>query len=257
MQAEPIRLRLQSGELLIGSWLFLGSPVTAEVMSLAGFDLLILDLEHSAGDVETLYHQLRAISAQSVPVVVRVGDDTAAPIKRALDAGAAGVVLPDVRSAESGRRFVDATRYAPEGSRGTHRLSRAAAYGLNWNGYLAQQAANPLTIGLVESAAGVSALDALLEIDKLDVIFIGAADLAASVGRLAEPQHPDVQDMVREIETKTLKAGKVLGGLAADAEEGRAKAAAGYRLLTFGSDALYLRNTAVEAARAARAALKP
>lgn len=247
--AIGLRDTLAAGGTLSASWLFLGSPVTSEIMSCAGFDVLILDREHSPGGMDTLYHQLRAIS---VPAIVRVGEANGAEIKRVLDAGAAGVALPALGSAEEARRFVAATRYAPAGTRGVQRLSRASVYGTRWREYAAGVGAAPLTLGLIETRAGLAALDDILDVGGLDVIFIGTGDLAADLGHVDAPSHPCVREAVAEIEVKTLAAGGILGGLAHSLEDAADKRKRGYRLLSFGSDALILRDGALAAAAMAR-----
>lgn len=243
---------MEGGATLRASWLFLGSPITAEILSLAGFDLLILDREHSPGDLDTLYHQLRAAR---VPVVVRLATPDAAAAKLALDAGAVGIALSNLETGEDAEALVLATRYTPEGVRGVQRLSRATDFGLGWDRYRNGIGAAPLVIGLVETRRGLANLADILAVSGLDVVFVGAVDLACDMGHVDRLDHAEVADAITRIERETLAAGKRLGGLASDAEDARAKAARGYALLTFGSDALYLRDGAVAAAAEAKAAL--
>ena len=241
-----LRQRLTQGEVLRASWLFLGSPVTTEILSLVGFDLLILDREHSPGGLDTLYHQLRA---SRVPVVIRVPAADADAIKLALDAGAAGIALSNLSTPEDAETLVKATRYTPGGTRGIQRLSRASQYGLNWDHYKNGVGAAPLVIGLIESRRDLANLDDILAIDGLDCLFVGAVDLACDLGHIDALDHDDVKEAVSRVEAGARSASVALGGLAAGETDAAEKLARGYRLLTFGSDALYLRDGAMAAAR--------
>lgn len=242
---NSLRAAVTERRLIGASWLFLGSPATTEILSLAGFDCLILDREHSPGDLDTLYHQLRA---SKVPVIVRLAQADAAMAKLVLDAGAAGLAVSNLETAEQAAHLVHATRYTPTGGRGIQRLSRAADYGMSWTNYRRTTGAAPLTMGLIESRRGVANLDAILKVDGLDVIFIGAVDLASDMGQMEDTDHPDVQAVIADIEQKVVASGKTLGGLAIDHADAMAKRQRGYTILTFGSDALYLRDGALKAA---------
>ncbi|MCR9085414.1 MAG: aldolase/citrate lyase family protein [Rhodobacteraceae bacterium] len=250
--SQDLRLQLRHGKTLSASWLFLGSPVTTEILSLAGFDLLLLDREHAPGGLDTLYHQLRA---SRVPVVVRLDGPDPSQIKLALDAGAEGIAISNLSTGDQARALIAATRYVPEGTRGIQRLSRAASYGPGWEAYRATTGAAPLTMAVIETVAGLENLDDILSVEGLDILFVGAVDLAAGLGHLDDMGHPDVQDAVRRIETRTRAAGKALGGLANAPEDAAAKQARGYQVLSFGSDALFLRDGALSAARHAKDAL--
>ncbi len=250
--ADPpggLRKALVERRFVGASWLFLGSPTTTEILSLAGFDCLILDREHSPGDLDTLYHQLRA---SKVPVIVRLAQADPAMIKLVLDAGAAGLAVSNLETAVDAATLVKATRYTPDGTRGIQRLSRAADYGLNWDGYRHDVGAAPMTMGLIESQRGAANLDDILKVDGLDLVFIGAVDLASDMGWMEDIGHRDVQAVIARIEEQVITSGKALGGLARDREDAAIKRQRGYSFLTFGSDALYLRDGAVAAAAQAR-----
>lgn len=244
-----LRSALTERRLIGSSWLFLGSPVATEILSLAGFDCLILDREHSPGDLDVLYHQLRA---SKVPVIVRLAHADTAAAKLVLDAGAAGLAVSNLETPQDASTLVQATRYTPDGTRGIQRLSRAADYGLNWDGYRRGVGAAPLTMGLIESRRGVTNLEAILAVDGLDVVFIGAVDLASDMGFVDDVSHPQVLAAIAEIEAMVLASGKVLGGLADDREDAAAKRQKGYGFLSFGSDARYLRDGALAAAKLAQ-----
>ena len=242
---HDLRAVLSERRLISASWLFLGSPATTEILSLAGFDCLILDREHSPGDLGALYHQLRA---SRVPVIVRLAEADAAMTKLVLDAGAAGVAVSNLETAEDAETLVRSTRYTPVGTRGIQRLSRAADYGLSWDDYRRTVGAAPLTMGLIESRRGAANLDAILGVGGLDAVFIGTVDLASDMGHLDDVAHPEVEAAIAAIEDKVVASGKLLAGLASGRNDALAKRRRGYGFLTFGSDALYLRESALAAA---------
>ena len=241
-----VQTKLRAGEPVSVGWLFMGSPITAEIMARSGFDLLILDLEHSPGADESMYHQLRACDAQGVPVVVRLPEVTSATVARTLDAGAAGIAISDMTEGRAADELGRFSTYATAGERGTHRVARGAGYGMDWDHYKDEVVPNLLLIGLIESQAGIDALQDIAGTPRLDAIFIGGVDLAAAFGRLTEPGHPDVQNALRHIEKIVSENGKALGGLATSLEDAKAKIAAGYTLISYGSDLIYLRDRALE-----------
>ncbi len=250
--SQDLRAHLSQGKTLSASWLFLGSPVATEVLSAAGFDLLLLDREHAPGGLDTLYHQLRSAN---VPVIVRLDAADPSQIKLALDAGAQGIAVSNLSTGDQARSLVASTRYVPEGTRGIQRLSRAAGYGIQWEQYRTTTGAAPLTMAVIETVEGLENLDDILSVEGLDIVFIGAVDFAAGLGHLNDMTHSDVTGAIAHIEKRTHSAGKALGGLANTPEDAADKRAHGYQLLSFGSDALFLRDGALTAAKTAREAL--
>lgn len=233
---------LAHGRPLTAAWLFSGSAIAAEVVAQGAFDFLILDTEHAPGTNDSLYHQLRATDAAGMPVVVRLPGMDAALAKQALDAGAAGLAVPDLRSAPEAQALVHASRYAPGGGRGTHRLARAARYGFGWQDYVDTIAPELLMLALIESGEGVAAMPQICAVDGLDAVFIGAVDLAASLGHLGEPAHPRVQRAIADIRSAASDAGMPLGGLAGDAAAARRLFEDGYAIASVGSDLAWLRD---------------
>ena len=128
--AKSFRDRVLSGEWLCGTFINLGSAITAEIAARAGFDWLMLDYEHGPGSEETLLHQLHAVAAYATATIVRIADNEAPRFKRALDLGAGGVMVPYVNTAEEARVAVSSVRYPPHGTRGVSKFNRAAGFGL-------------------------------------------------------------------------------------------------------------------------------
>jgi len=239
---KSIRSALAERRLLTGAWLFMGCPIATEVMAHGAFDFLILDTEHAPGSKDTLYHQIRACDAAGMPVIVRLPTTDHQRVITALDAGASGVAVADVRHPEQVVELIRSVRYAPAGQRGTHRLARAANYGLDWASYLAEIAPDLLTMALIETAEGVKGADAICAVDGLDAVFIGEVDLAASLGKLDRPDHPDVASAKQRIVDAARTAGVAVGGLAASEAASERLLEAGYSISTIGSDLAWLRD---------------
>ena len=223
-----------------------GSAVATELLALAGFDALVLDSEHGAcGSPEALGGLLRAARAGGAAALVRVpapGD--LAAIGRALDLGADGVVVPMVHSAQQARSVAAACAYPPLGTRGAaHPLVRASAYGLD-AGYLAEARARALVLVQVESASADAG--AVAQVDGVDGVFVGPLDLAASVGRAAEPAHPQAVEARRRVEEAVRATGKALTGFAAPGDSAAAMGDRGYALVADAVDLALLRDAAVE-----------
>jgi 4-hydroxy-2-oxoheptanedioate aldolase len=213
----PLRERLAGEGPLIGMWVVSGSPYVAEICAGAGLDWLLVDCEHAPNDLTTVLPQLQAAAAYPTPVVVRAPSDDRVAIKQLLDIGVQNLMVPMVESAEQARAVVAATRYPPQGVRG---VGSAIARASRWNrtqGYL-QAAAGQLTVTVqVESQAGLDALAGIAEVDGVDAVFLGPADLAASLGHLGRPDHPDVVAAV-EAAIRTVVAGGKAAGVNAIAE---------------------------------------
>ena len=239
---------IDRGDRLTGAWLFLGSPDAAEVLGHAGFDALIIDHEHSPGGMETAVHQMRAIRvAGDAAILARLGGNDAAAIKRLLDCGAEGLMLPNVESAEEARDFVAACRYPPKGRRGAHfTVSRAARWGLEGDAYC-RDSERLFLAAMIESVAGLRAIPQIARVEGISMLFIGPLDLTGSAGLMGRWNDPAAIALLREAEAATLAAGKALGGATIPGESAQDCFARGYRFVTVGSDVGMLRDAAVKA----------
>ncbi|MEP6702849.1 MAG: HpcH/HpaI aldolase/citrate lyase family protein [Betaproteobacteria bacterium] len=185
--------RLANKEKLLGSWLMSGSPVIAEAMGCVGFDYLVLDMEHVAIDVPQALGLLQAIEATGTPALVRMVWNDMVLIKKILDAGAQSIMLPYVQDADEARRAVSAARYPPEGVRGVAGLHRASRWG-NVKNYLKEANAEVMVTVQLETMGAVEKIEQIAAVDGLDGLFIGPADLAASMGLLGDMNHARVQE---------------------------------------------------------------
>jgi 2-keto-3-deoxy-L-rhamnonate aldolase RhmA len=178
---DSLRTRIRARRLTVGSWISIGHPAIAEIMAKAGFDWLVIDLEHSVIGIEAAGDLIRTIDLCGVAPLVRVTSNDPDQIKRVMDAGAHGIVVPMVNSAAEAARAVAATRYAPAGSRGVG-LSRAQGYGVGFDAYLQWQHDGPIVIAQIEHKDALNHLDAIVAVPGIDGVIIGPYDLSCSMG---------------------------------------------------------------------------
>lgn len=221
---------------MVGAFLNLGSTLAAEICARAGFDWLLVDLEHGAGSESDLIPTLQACG--DVPVLVRVEQNERPRVQRALDAGAAGVMVPRIASPEDARRAVSHLRYPPDGDRGVAYMNRAADFGA------ASGERDVLCVVQVETRGAVESVDALADVEGVDVLFVGPADLGAAIGRDA------VEDATRSVLRSCERAGKAAGIFTRARADAERAVERGFRFVGLGSDSLFLAEAARAAARA-------
>ena len=238
----PNRFRqdLIAGRRLIGCWASLGSPITTEVLGVAGFDWILLDAEHAPNDVLTLVPQLMALKDSVSAPVVRPPSNDAVVIKRLLDAGFHNFLVPFVESADEARRAVASTRYPPAGIRGVSVSQRSNRYGAVPD-YFRVVNDNIAVMVQIESRAGVSAAASIAAVDGVDGLFVGPSDLAAAYGYLGAAGHPEVQDAMAQVFTAARTAGKPFGILAPVEADARRYLGMGATFVAVGSDLGVLR----------------
>ena len=229
------RERLCAGERLIGCWCSLASPITTEVLGLAGFDWLLLDGEHSPNDVLTFIPQLMALKDSGSAPVVRPPWNDAIEIKRLMDAGFYNFLIPMVETVEAARAAVAATRYPPQGIRGVSTSQRGNRYGTIPD-YLQKANDQACVLVQIESRKGLGAAAEIAAVEGVDGVFIGPADLAAALGHLGNAAHPDVQQAIAQIAKAVRGAGKALGTLAAVEADARRYMELGATFVAVGSD---------------------
>jgi 2-dehydro-3-deoxyglucarate aldolase len=173
--------KLSNNEVSIGSWITIGNTVVAEIMAKAGYDWLVVDLEHSSIDIQTASELIRVIDLCHVSPLVRLTSNNPDQIKRVMDAGAHGIVVPMVNTREQAELAVSATRYGPRGIRGVG-LARAQGYGAKFKEYLDWQHSQPIVIVQIEHKDAVSNLDEILATPGVDGFIIGPYDLSCSLG---------------------------------------------------------------------------
>lgn len=239
---NDLRRRLLAHERLIGCWCALGSPITTEVLGVAGFDWLLLDAEHAPNDVLSLIPQQMALKDSESAPVVRPPVNDPIIIKRLLDAGFHNYLIPMVDSAEQARMAVAATRYPPEGFRGVSVSQRSNRYGTVPN-YFAEINRHITVMVQIESRAGTAAAAEIAAIDGVDCIFVGPSDLAAAMGHLGNALHPEVQAAISQIFAAAKAAGKPSGILAPVEADARRYMEQGATFVAVGSDVGMLRSS--------------
>jgi 2-keto-3-deoxy-L-rhamnonate aldolase RhmA len=242
-----LKARLAAGETVVGSFVNLGSSLTAEIMGLAGFDWLVLDLEHGAGDEAVLLTQLQALSHTGAHALVRVEGIDSARTLHALDLGAEGVLFPRLRSAEEARTCVAHCRYA--GDRGVARYNRAWSFGMDASPLSAADARVVCAVQ-IETAEALDAVDEIAAVDGVDVLFVGPSDLAHALGFDCPPDDPRLLERVAAVAEAGRAHGVAAGMLAATPQQAQAYRDLGFRFLGLASDggllAVAARNAATQ-----------
>jgi 2-keto-3-deoxy-L-rhamnonate aldolase RhmA len=181
MAPTKLRIKINSRTLTLGSWITLGHPAIAEIMAKAGFDWLVVDLEHSVISIDIAGDLIRTIDLCGVAPLVRLTSNDPNQIKRVMDAGAHGIIVPMVNTPAEAARAVAATRYAPRGARGVG-LARAQGYGVNFQDYLQWQDDGPVVIVQIEHKDAIDQLEQILTVPGVDGFIIGPYDLSCSMG---------------------------------------------------------------------------
>jgi 4-hydroxy-2-oxoheptanedioate aldolase len=247
MRANRVKQLWKDGKASVGSWMNLGSPLCAEIMSHLGFDWIAVDAEHGPWDLETIQHQFVALSTSDTVPMIRVPGNDAAYINRVLDAGAYGVIVPMVNSREDALRAVQACRYPPLGSRSMG-FGRADQYA--GKDYKAKANEEIALVVQIEHIDAVKHIDEILSVPGIDALFIGPADLAASMGIpvvLGDNPDPRHQEAIRTI-IASARTHRIPAGIhVATAEDANRRIREGFQFIALGTDVFFL----VGAARAA------
>ncbi len=228
--------RLAAGEALIGSFLSLGSPLAAEALGLAGFDWLLVDLEHGGGQESALLGQVLGARSAGVHALARVESAERSRTTRVLDLGVEGVMCPQVNSGADAEAWAAALHYAPAGNRGVALYHRGARFGTDPD---AIETARRTTLGIaqIESPAAVEEVERIAAVPGVDVVFIGPSDLTFAMGRFRELEHPEYRDAVARVVGSARDAGKT-AGIFLGSPQGIPQALAdGFRMIGVGSDA--------------------
>jgi 2-keto-3-deoxy-L-rhamnonate aldolase RhmA len=227
--------RVRNQEVLTGTWLNLGSSLTAEMAANAGFDWVLIDLEHGAGDHPQLVHQLQAVSGTPATPIVRIAWNDPPRFKRVLDLGTCGVMVPYVNNAAEAKQAVASMCYPPRGVRGVAKMNRAAGFGEDFDAYFAKANQELLTIVQLETQEAIDNADAIAAIDGVDVLFIGPVDLSVSMGLALQFDHPKFQAALDKVTQACRKNNKTAGILSFAPDPGEL-IKSGFRFIAAGSD---------------------
>lgn len=235
LPVNTFRQKLKSNERVIGCWSSLGSPITTEILGLAGFDWLVLDAEHALNDVLSLVPQLMALKdSPSAPVVRPPCNDTVL-IKRLLDAGFYNFLVPLINNAQEAETAVKAMRYPPHGVRGVSVAHRSNRFGTVPDYFKVINDCVSVIVQ-IETCAALENLDEICAVDGVDALFIGPSDLAACLGHLNDVHNREVQAAIKGITATAAKHGKAVGILAPVEDDARRYMDMGINLVAVGSD---------------------
>lgn len=251
LPTNTFKKALTAGHPLIGLWCNFAFLNTVECLADAGFDWLLLDMEHTQSSLDTISGQLLALRGSPSAAVVRVPSNDMAFIKRALDAGTRNLMIPNIRDAAEAREAVSYTRFAPEGVRGVAGSTRGGGY-TRYKDYMARANDEIALVLQIESRQALEDLDAICRVPGVDAVFIGPSDLAASLGHRGQPGHPEVQAAISQAIAIGKAAGKAVGILTVDGK-GEPYLAQGATMVGVGSDMHLL----IAAADALAARFKP
>jgi 4-hydroxy-2-oxoheptanedioate aldolase len=246
---------LKEGRVQIGLWASFSDPYPTEIVAGAGFDWLALDCEHAPNDLRSVLAQLQAMAGSPAQPVVRLPIGDPVLIKQYLDIGAHTLLVPVVESAEQAAMLVAATRYPPQGFRGVA-TGRASRWG-RVKTYLADATEEVCLLVQVETRKGLEALDAILAVEGVDGIFIGPSDLAASLGHLGNPGHPEVIAAIEDAIVRIKASGKAAGILTADNDLAQSYIDQGVTFCAVGVDTLIFSNAVMALARKFKPDLAP
>jgi 2-dehydro-3-deoxyglucarate aldolase/4-hydroxy-2-oxoheptanedioate aldolase len=243
-----VKQMIKAGKKTAGAWAQLCSPIATEILARGGFDWVLIDMEHAPGDLMTLVGQFQAIAAAGTETVpfVRVPWNDLVWIKRILDAGAYGLMIPYVNTKEEAVRALQACKYPPQGFRGIAGSPRAAGYGRDTGNYLKRANDEVFVMLQVETTQAIDNMEAIATVPGLDAFFIGPMDLSTSMGHFGNPAHPEVQAAIAKAEAKAKALGIPLGTISGGWDQAKGLYDRGYQLITLISDSVLLSKAGAE-----------
>jgi 4-hydroxy-2-oxoheptanedioate aldolase len=243
IKANKVKKMLKEGKSVIGTFVKMTDPCTVELITNAGFDVIVIDNEHTSMSKETMVNLIRCADATGIVPTVRVRENSRAQILQALDAGSFGVMVPETSTKAEVELVVSRAKYAPRGNRGYSASQRSANYGnMNPREYSELENANTMVVVYCETAEAIKNLDEMLSVEGVDVMFVGPFDLTQALGVIGEPNHPKVLEAIDMICKKTRAAGKAAGIIAANAESARKLIEQGFQYIIVGSDQAFIQN---------------
>ena len=249
-----LKAKLARNKVSIGSWITLPDASVTEIMARADFDWLTLDLEHSSININQAQELIRIIELSGKTPLVRVGANDPLIIKRVMDAGAHGVIVPMVNTKEDAMRAVASVKYPPEGNRGVG-LARAQGYGLSFEAYKKWAKEKSVVIVQIEHIDAIKNLEKILSVPGVDGTMIGPYDLSGSLGFPGEFEREEMKEALARYEAVCKKMGKPMGYhvIQPDPEAVKSRLAKGYTFLPVSLDTLYLANNCRDTLKAIKA----
>jgi 2-keto-3-deoxy-L-rhamnonate aldolase RhmA len=237
-----LKQRLQTGETVHGCWLNTGSPVAAEIIGKAGYDWVLIDLEHGSTDDKDAFHQLQALASTKAFPVVRIQYVARHSVQRMLDMGAQGIMFPQVKNLEEAKFAIEAMHYPPHGIRGMAAMVRATDFGASLEEYHKIAKETLLGVIQIETMECLKHIDEIAAIDGVDVLFIGPSDLTLSMGIFRQLDHPRYQEALKATVKAANNHGKTAGVLMLDIRYYEMYHNLGFRFMACGADGLFLKD---------------
>ena len=246
---KNLKKELSAGKAVHGCWLNSGSAINAEIVSKAGFDWVTVDLEHGIGTENNLLYQLQALNGSPTFPIVRVEALVRQRVSRALELGAKGILFPQIQNTREAEQALSFMRYPPDGIRGMATMLRVTDFGQSFENYYKGLKDNVLGIIQIETLESLNHLDDIANIDGVDVLFVGPADLTLALGIFKQFDHPDYIDALKKVNEAAKKAGKATGTLMSNPDQYEKYYGLGYRMLGCGSDSVFVNQGAVNMAK--------
>lgn len=240
--ALSLREKLQDGKPILGTLLTIASPEMAEALALIGFDWIFIDLEHGSLSIHDAQIAIQAIANRAF-TLVRVPDGTVENIKRVLDTGCSGIIVPHVNSESYARRIVSLAKYPPLGERSIG-VGRAQGFGLNFAEYMQSANAQTAVIVQIEHHEAVANVDRILSVPGIDAIFIGPYDLSGSMDLLGQVSHPDVVAAIGTVRSACERTNSTYGIYCSNVETAQREMMLGARIVAVSTDILHMANSA-------------
>ncbi len=236
---NPFTRALKAGDKQVGLWISLCSNIVAEVTAPAGYDWALIDMEHTPNDYFSVLGQLQAFAASNTTAIVRADWNDTVIVKRLLDLGAPGIMFPMIQSVQEAEKAVAATRYPPHGVRGVSGATRATKFG-RVTDYVARIADETTVLLQLETRHAVEQVEAIADVDGITGIFFGPADIAADIGKVGHPMHPEVWALIRPAAQKLIAKGMPVGTLVLDPAFATELLNEGFSFVACGTDASLL-----------------
>ena len=247
---KSFRNRLIEGDLLLSTLISFPSPEVVELLSKLDIDWLFIDGEHGPFDTLQMQRMLQAV-ASNCACLIRVPSHDAVSIKRALDIGAHGIIVPQIRTADEARSAIQAAKYPPNGIRGVG-IARAHEYGISFSSYLENADHEICVVIQAETREAINNIEEIAAVEDVDAILIGPYDLSANLGFTGQIEHPEVVTAIEKVAQACKKENVKLGYFGVNAESVRPYIDKGFTLLTVGVDSLLLLESAKEMIEALR-----
>lgn len=239
-----LKQRVLAGETLLGTFVNLGSSLTAEIIGAAGYDWALIDLEHGAGDEKEVLQQIQALEHTPAVPLVRIESDSRPRFHRVLDFGAAGIMCPRVDTVEQAKDVVARMHYPPRGVRGVAQMNRACGFGKDFTEYVSGAGKQLLCIVQIESPQAVQNVATIAAVDGVDVLFVGPVDLSYSMGIVGQFEAPQFVQALETVAAAAKGAGKAAGILLKSPDDSSRLLEMGYTFLGCGSDSGMLQGAA-------------